>query len=243
MVSVLHPARVLDRLLFGDEDLRTVYLSFPISGPRKRQRDFSDNTAIQQVSEFVARAAELERTHKNVVSFCPLAIDELPLTVESTVEIKQIAGKDVEHVRFRPSSRRWSVSDLWGNDILLGTVIDETMSIPKKQVVECTGAIENEVGVRDYRLLSQSQSLAVFNPVFDGRRPRGVAAEMWRAVSSHRIVHIYQDASNDPDGTIAAQYNQAPGTMGTPDNLRFSTLYPTVDEMLRAAFVTRKDRS
>jgi hypothetical protein len=151
LLSVLHPARVLDRLIFGDGDLRSVYLSFPISGPRRRD----GSSGITEISSYISRAAALERSRENTVCFCPLAIDEIPLTLERPVKIvKEPSGKEVEYVEFTPSRERWKLDQFWPNDILMGSVIDETMSVPRSQVVASAGAIVDEVGVRDYRLLT-----------------------------------------------------------------------------------------
>jgi hypothetical protein len=228
MLSVLHPARVLSRLIFDATPPRTVYLSFPISGPRRRP----DASGVDEISGYVARAAELERTKNNVISLCPLAIDELPLTRDRPI----VVNDSVECVEFSPPTNRWNVSDFWPSEILLGSTIDEKMLIPQKQVSACAGAILDEVGVRDYRLLSQSNALAIFNPIFDGERPRGVQSEMERAYAIHRDVHIYQNPAYDADGAILREHRADPGTMGMNLKHRYSEVYDDLDAMLHGAF-------
>ncbi len=234
LLSALHPARVLDRLLFSSGRPRIVYLSFPISGPRKR----GDSTGIDEISGYLKMAAAVERERRGVVCLCPLAIDELPMTNLDLPRFKKVRDdpkKPEDHLRFCPADHRWDVRAFWPSDILMSDVIHDTMELPLSQVLAVSGALLDEVGVRDYRLLAQSSALGVFNPRFDRERPRGVRAEMDRALATARAVHIFQDRAYDRSGVIRKEYASSGGTMGTARRLLYSKVHPDLKTMLDEA--------
>ncbi|MBI5434912.1 MAG: hypothetical protein HZA52_18915 [Planctomycetes bacterium] len=65
LLAVRHPARVLDRIVFGTERLIPIYLSFPITGPRKMLRA-GNGTGIEQVDDFLRKAADRERANRHL---------------------------------------------------------------------------------------------------------------------------------------------------------------------------------
>lgn len=90
LLAVHHHARTLDRLLFGPPKRRTVYLSFPISGPRRKLKD-GDTSGIEETNAFLQRANDFDKESGNSIFFCPLTIDELPL-VQSFERADQKGG-------------------------------------------------------------------------------------------------------------------------------------------------------
>ncbi len=234
LLPVLHPARVLERLLFSETTPRAVYLSFPITGPRARD----DDSGEQELSGYLRQLADIERELPSVICFCPLAIDELPLAQPlPQVERPPIdAAEEPElYAIFEPAKRRWNVRSFWPTDQLMGEPVSETIELPLSQVIGVRGALFDEVGIRDYRLLAQAQALAVFNPRFDGKRPRGVRHEMARAAQIGREVHVFQNPQYDPDGVIRKEYAGDPGTMGSSAQSRYTVIHPDLESMLTNA--------
>lgn len=239
VLSVAHPARVLNRYLFSGHRPWTVYLSFPISGPRKRLPDVS---GVDELSSLLRRAGDLERGRPDVICLCPLAVDELPLLDFDPQQVykQDVEGEDepVRYVDFDPGARRWDVRSFWPDDVLLSPPPTSIVTVPVGQIEAADGGIRDDVAVRDYRLLAQSRALAVFNPQYDGARPRGVRDEIEQAQTTARPVLIYQDPKYDPEGTVRAEY-QTRGSMGESRRRRFSRVSSDAGEMLESALHVR----
>jgi adenylate kinase len=220
VVAIRHPARVLDRLLFRPHVPKTVYLSFPISGPRRLARQ-GDKSGIAEVNAFLTRACEVERSDLNTVFFCPLTIDELPL----------IATLDQHHtdqdtIEFH-MNERWDIEEFYGAEILLTNPdsIPEILKLPRQYVQDAVPFIRTDVATRDYRLVLQSRSLIVFNPWFQGEQSRGVDSEIDCALHHGIPVHIFQDSLHDPEGvarkTLKGGESGALGGRPTDDYINF----------------------
>ncbi len=72
IIAARHPARVLERLVFGPSQLKTVYLSFPISGPRE-QADAGIRAGIDEVNGFLRRVADFERAIESCINNATLS--------------------------------------------------------------------------------------------------------------------------------------------------------------------------
>lgn len=233
LVAARHPARVLDRLLFGSGDVLPVYLSFPISEPRRMEKA-GDHSGIEEINKFLVLAMEQERSSPHVVCFSPLAIDELPLAARVTGP-GMASGE--ETVDFSPAKERWEVRDYIGEEDLLLT--EETDSaviqVPAKQLREAEGMIRGDVGVRDYRLVRQARRLVVFNPWFNGRPSSGVINEVDHAVDQRLPVHIFQDPAHDVRGEASAMLKGTSGALGGRPGRQRVQFHSTIREALGSA--------
>lgn len=229
VLAVSHPARALHRLLFNSE-LRSVYLSFPISGPRKsKAKDPDDSAGIAEVNAFLQRVNEFEKINSRVVGFCPLTIDEKPL--EKLLEdLPNPAPTDVPF----SMTNRWQVSDFWGKEILLNSGIKQPdeVSLRVHELRDVVGMINADVRKRDYRLVEQAERLVVFNPLYEGKEPRGVSAEIACAAMRHIPVFIYQDPNHDPLNIARARFATDGGALGRPITQQLTTFVDTLDELL-----------
>lgn len=118
MLAVRHPARVLYRLIYGPST-KPIYLSFPISGPRKMERERREEEGaldgMNEVNTFIEKAAKFEQNNPNVCCFCPLAIDELPLEgiYKEVKDPSEATSKmDIQTI----TRRRWDVNNFWHED-------------------------------------------------------------------------------------------------------------------------------
>lgn len=241
MVAVRHPARVLYRLLYGPEDLKPIYLSFPISGPRELEAKGS-RAGIDEVNGFMRRAAQFEKENPGACCFCPLTIDELPLQrllgdfKESEADPKREPIKMNVHELL---SRRWNVRDFWGEETLLcddeyfqDAVFEDIVLKPEK-IEDVLGLIRTDVGYRDFRLVIQSQRLAIFNPRFrDGEEiSRGVEAE-WECAKQHAIpCHVYQDEKYDKEHLTKARIEGREGALGHNPRQEFGKVHPDLETL------------
>lgn len=234
VLAVCHPARTLYRLLFGSKDIRTVYLSFPISGPR-RLLDNGDNSGISEVNGFLKEVNTFELKNPKIACFCPLTIDELPLVKNLPV----VDEKDEEKhlVNFSLESKRWNVKDFWSDQILLCDSIPPEISIPLKQIKEALGFISSDVGLRDYRLVRQAKYLIVFNPWFKGEETQGVRNEISMAVLCGLSVYIYQDPQHDNNGDAKKFLLPNKGTLGVDPKSHLIRFYESIERALQQVLV------
>ncbi|MDA8224238.1 MAG: hypothetical protein M0Z35_21590 [Desulfitobacterium hafniense] len=233
ILSVHHPARTLYRLLFVSKDIRTVYLSFPISGPRRLLKD-GDVSGISEVNNFLKIVNEFELKHQKVTCFCPLTIDELPLILTS----EDRGNEEEEHkIEFSFEKNRWNVRDFWGDEILLCNDCPSVISIPAKQIKESSGFIKSDVGLRDYRLVRQAKYLVVFNPWFQNQETAGVRNEISMATLRGTPVYIYQDPRHDSEGNAKKSLMPRPGSLGGDPRARGITFYDSIEKALQQILV------
>lgn len=210
-LAVHHPARTLDRLIFGAATRRkTIYLSFPISGPRRDQGE-GDSSGIDGINAFLAAASEFDRASPPAVCFCPLTIDELPLAAECDA-----TADNADEVAFNVRAKRWDVRQFYGSDPLL-TVPEShpvEVRIPRQDCEDAVGLIKTDVAVRDYRLVSQASCLVVLNPWYKGNATGGVRNEIRAAMLAMKPVYVYQDPAHDPNGQAVAQLKGSRGSLG-----------------------------
>ncbi len=225
--SVCHPARTLYRLLFlNDTEIIPVYLSFPISGPRELL-DEGDDSGIREINEFLQKASYYESQNSKAVFFCPLCIDELPLLKADKVE------KDGDDYRVFKLHNRWSTTGFYGDEILLTdhSAFPEEIVIPGEQVEHAAGFIKRDVALRDYKLIEQSDQLAIFNPWFKGKETSGVRNEIKVASFNDIPCRIYQDPEHDPEGEAEEKFKPTPGSLGEAPGSPYIILHKSVEEM------------
>ena len=231
ILGVQHPARVLWRLLFAPQDVMPVYLSFPISGPRRRFRKSKgkDVSGFAEVNQFLRHTAAFERSHPQFTFLCPLAIDELPL--EGTFKA---SSKTRKHVKFH-LTRRWNVRDFYGHDEKLLCDDSQTpkyINLEREHLEKAIASIRPDVMCRDYRLVLQSRRLVVFNPWFEGEETKGVRNEITCALFHNIPVRIYQDPSHDPSGQAESELRPKPGILGGKPGAQRIRFHKSVEELL-----------
>ncbi len=234
ILSIQHPARTLYRLLFGI-DTRTVYLSFPISGPRKLLKT-GDTSGFSEVNEFIKKVNEFESANQKIACFCPLAIDELPLLND----LPAITDKKEEEkytVGFSLKEKRWDVRNFWKDEILLCEDCPSTIAIPLKQVKEASGFIQPDVRLRDYRLVNQARYVLVFNPWFKGEETGGVRNEIKIATIERKSVYIFQDPRHDNNGDAEKSLSPSEGTLGIDPGSLTIKFFGNVDDALRQILI------
>lgn len=197
VLAVSHPVRTLFRLLFVRDDLKPIYLSFPISGPRISAEQ-NDLDGINEVNEFLKLANSFEVNNPKSVCFCPLTIDELPLNKEMKKFMEQGAEKQATTMTF-DSKNMWDTTPFWGDEPLLSarSGIPASISLEIEDVKAAMGVLQADVRLRDYRLVQQSNKLAVFNPYFREELARGVRNELAMAGKMDLMCEIYQDQKHD----------------------------------------------
>ena len=232
VVAINHPARTLARLVIGRHDLRPVYLSFPISGPRRLLSEHGDRAGIDEVNSFLRTATEFERLNAKIVFFCPLTIDELALTS------LKVCGKPKKHIRF-PLSLRWNVRDFYGPDERLLCDSKEhpmpgVINLVTKQVQDALPCLGADLATRDYRLVLQSKRLAIFNPWFKDKETAGVRNEITCAQFHGIPSHIYQDPKHDRKNRARAELRPRAGSLGPKPGSELVIFHKSIEELFKA---------
>ena len=212
VLSIWHPARVLDRLIFNEKNLKIGYMSFPISRPRNAERA-GDSTVITELNNYFEEISDFEARNPNVAFFCPLCIDELPLVMN---ELPKKHAGDKETSTFS-TSLRWQVTDFYKDTLLLTdpSKVPSEICIPSKQIKLAEGFIREDVTTRDYRLVAQSDFLAVLNPVINNSSVSGgVRNEIRAAMLKNNQIHVFQNVKHDPQDKFGQEFRVTSSAMG-----------------------------
>ncbi|HTQ15059.1 MAG TPA: hypothetical protein VMH86_14380 [Rhizomicrobium sp.] len=194
-------------------DSKVTYLSFPISAPRRMERD-GDSSFTELINRLHhAALVEMERDTKR--SFItPLAIDELPLVFKwKDAQVEKAKPSGIPYCDLRD---RWLQSDLWGgNDLAVLPPLGASVNVPSEQIEVVAGIVETDVGWRDRRLVLQAQSLAIFCPKDPkkDRITRGVKTELEAATAVGISSFYWQNPVWDPGDFVSTQFEPA-GSMG-----------------------------
>jgi hypothetical protein len=247
LISASHPCSTLWNWLYGQSP-KVVYLSFPISQPRRLERQ-GDDTGLSEVNAFLGEAYRRQALNENLVFICPLGIDELPLRQalkaaengENVVEIKNRKGEiiydedpdtgdDVPRLglTFERDRVRWNLDSLWPVAERLSPgppSLAQRSPLLLSELRVANGIIFSDVGWRDYRLVEQARFLAVLNPRFRGSRAvsRGVINEIEYARGLMTNSFICQELAYDPDGQLEDWYPSVEqrGTMPPPPSSQY----------------------
>lgn len=229
VIAVGHPCDTVAKCVFNDR-VKVVYLSFPISEPRRMAKK-GDNSGLQEVSRFIAAAHERQRQPgSNLAFICPLAIDELPLREASK-------GITEATLAFDRDAARWSLSDFWPAAERMAVPPAPYCDLRTEEVQEAVGSIKTDVAWRDFRLAEQADMLAVFNPVFNSRDEvsGGVANEVSFATRFGHPIYIHQDPKHDSLGTLAKWLNGfGRGTMGEGPSAQGISVKDSISELFSA---------
>lgn len=227
VISVAHPCETLANRIYAPNPM-VVYLCFPISAPRRLDREAnaaSEGSGHKDIMSFLATAYERQHGNRDLVVVCPLGIDELPLVEamkDESTHVEQDGGGFgagcTKYVRFDRDTRRWPLNEVWPADECLSIgppAAGDRKAIPLEQLEKAAGVLHSDVGWRDYRLIEQARDgcLAAFNPRFKGqdRVSRSVREEI-RFAAGICPVFVYQNEDYDPEGLFEQEYPQG-GTM------------------------------
>ena len=223
-----HPIRTLAHYVCARS--RAVYLSFPITRPREMLEGENDTRGVDAVNDFLRRAYAFQRAQTHVVLLDPLTIDELPL-LEALVR----ARKADDAIAF-PLDWRWDLAPIVAGEETLSPgapPCEQRIRFNRMQLENAVGLIRTDVSWRDFRLVSQSDALAVLNPVMArDRLSRGVMAEIEAAITERKTVYVYQDPAFDPTGIFLEWVGQ-PGTMSADERQQWVVPVDSLDEMFR----------
>lgn len=185
-----------------------MYLSFPISAPRRLLVDGdADDKRIGEelviaINDFHHAALQSQRGRKRLAYISPLAVDELPLASSTEQAVKA----DKSEVDFDIFQQCWPVSDLWPEAELLAANRSRGEAFPIELADKVRGLVQTDVPWRDSRLALQSKCIAVFSPCVPqvggpAQIARGVRTEILLAAKLDIPCFVYQDPRLDPTGT------------------------------------------
>jgi hypothetical protein len=208
MLPIAHPIETLAHYINHPSDHQTVYLSFPISQPRKSERD-GDLEPRRAVSSFIKAAYERQARIPQLVLECPLGIDEIPfLNVAPPLSNQELANEDNKsQVYFDREALRWNLEEFWPASTRLGLPTQPDGPFSARQLSVARGNINTDVTWRDYRLVDQAEILLVFNPIFNNRdyMAQSVRMEIDYAIHHQKYVYLYQDPKHDPRDIVGLQ--------------------------------------
>jgi len=243
VLAVRHPCETLWNWL-QSKDCRVVYLGFPISAPRDLDQ-IADPSGMDEINGFLRKAYQAQHDNPDLVLVCPLAIDELPL-VECIPDSKDkekgpSEKNESEAISFNREELQWDMNFVWpySDSLSPGPPASERRTpIQLEQLDGAAGMIRTDVGWRDYRLVAQSDYLAVFNPKFKNRPD--VSRSVLREIRYAKCpVFYYQDPAHDPQNTLARHFSK-PGTMGPEPKEQMIIPCDSVEAMFRSVAVERK---
>lgn len=221
--SVNHPSEVLVNIILHDS--KVVYLSFPISAARELLEE-DDATLANAINDLHNRALDQMQSSSAQVFISPLAIDELPFQKAAIIALEN-SEKEFEF----DMVSRWPLKELWNDAGLLGTSEPIPRTIPVDQLKHTHGLILTDVGWRDYKLVSQSDALAIFCPIAPNRKDvsRGVRGE-WQKASEESIrCYVYQKKAWDKSKALNKLLET--GSMGSNTIVSTSHRVGTIEEL------------
>lgn len=173
LVSIRHPYSTFHNLIFN-KNPTTIYLSYPITGPRK------SSDGIKEINEY---RTELHKicTEKGCVVFDPVTIDELSLVSALN---EDSSGSEMITLK---EKHRWPLE-------IQDSVISPPrwpIKIPRREIEEVKKDISDQIQSRDYALVDAAKYLAVYRPYYLGNRSEGTDAEIKHAKESGSIVIVY----------------------------------------------------
>ena len=148
---------------------------------------------------------------------------------------------DPPPVLFRRARERWNLTSFVSLAATLssGPPPDaEQKRIPYEQVLYAAGTIRADVAARDYRLVAQAHSIAVFNPVMNNKTEleTGVRNEIEYASTSPLTDRtcVYQDPKQDRNKTFEKWLGKK-GSLGERPVSRQIVMCKSVGELLESA--------
>lgn len=237
VLAVHHPCVVLDRLIRSNPPPKCFYMSFPISEPR-RKLSGGDPSAVREVNDFISKAYHFQLREPTIIFFCPLTIDEKPLTMAAQKSNRRKRakmkwdGRSVNVVLFKRADR-WKIPNVEGLTPLRDpNDFPEELRIPEEQVSEVIGSVDTDIRTRDFRLIDQSAGVLGFGPFFHRQPSRGVWAEILYATASLKPSHLYQPPKHVPIPRPGRRQGRSP--FGHEPWTEFRLRHKTIPETLQA---------
>lgn len=242
MLSVGHPCDTLGNVINARHP-HVVYLSFPISEPR-RMSERGDLSGTEAVSSFIKKAYKYQTSVRTLAFICPLGIDELPLVfalpdqyTTADLVLRPTEEEDQKNkIEFNRDDKRWNMNAFWPENVRLALPSRSLGYVCKNQLCVAAGNIWTDVTWRDYRLVGQSDCVAAFNPVFNkrDRMAGGVRQEIAFATANGKPVYIFQDPVHDPKDVVGKYLRDLEeSTMGTAPTGNLITRVNSEDELLK----------
>ena len=173
--SVKHPIETFYDLLYSDK--KKIYLSHPISEPRRMINAGNKDGALEIVSS-MDQIVTVLRT--KFIVFEPTAIDEFRFLVAPNGEISGNLGlrwpfqRDPRKLLYVPPSARQQTTAFpvgWEEDT-------RTSIMHSALLEELKEVVSNQINVRDHALVEQSDFLVCYRPLFQGNASLGVQEEL-----------------------------------------------------------------
>jgi len=194
VLALRHSVETLGRLLYGD-NITKVYVSFPISKPRRKQQQ-KNCKAMNEVNDMLKQALEFQKNNKNLVLFLPVTIDEMLIAnIGKTASDK----KEDALVKLKLSSR-WPIPEVLGLTLRNEDALPDIIQIPAWQIDAIDGLINDEIRTHDFRMIDQSQKVLVLSKYCEKEKSSGVSAEIDYSVTCLRRVEAYQVSNWLPAG-------------------------------------------
>ena len=170
VISVKQNISDLYRLLFERKTLR-VYSSYPISAPRQKP----DADFFESLREW------RDTLHQRFVVFDPVAIDEARFVFEKGSTTVRVLGARLAYGIGEP---------------MVSAPTDDTPTWSAADLSAIAEAVIQQVGERDYKLVSQADVVLMWRPLYDRQTHGGVDSEGVFAAAKRIPVHSYHPASD-----------------------------------------------
>jgi hypothetical protein len=195
VIALRHSVETLGRLLYGNS-IKRVYVSFPISMPRKRQKQ-DDCNAINEINGMLQKALEFQKNHKNLVLFLPVTLDEMLLANLAASITKDSGDNDMVALKL---TQRWQIPEVLGKTLRNEEALPRVLEIPAGQLREIAGLINDEILTHDFRMIDQSKKMLVLSQYCEKEKSSGVSAEIDYALYSSVTIEGYQVPAWLPPG-------------------------------------------
>jgi hypothetical protein len=203
VIAVKQDAEDLYRLLFDRKMLR-IYASYPISAPRRK----NDLAFLQGLREWRSRL------HGQYVVFDPVGIDEARFVeTDGVITGRQLTARIPYEIGTPMVKLPKQQQEEW----------------PLEELRAIRDTVIQQIGERDYKLVSQANVVLMWRPLYEKQRHDGVDSEGVFAAAKRIPVHSYHPA---PDLVPNKPF---PPHYGTP--------HATEVEVLQMAEAIQKDRN
>lgn len=208
IMSVKHPKEVFKRLfehMFNTKQYKLVYISHPISLPRRKclskNSSLHSEKFVKEVQEFKCK---LIRRCPNIILLDPTTIDELIYEIQDHDEdLKvKIELRDRWPLFVEDLSPPHDYSTLFpvdlSDDSIFGVLYNPSSTVCQKWYrYEMRNLITSQIEVRDFMYVYQSDYVIAYRPTLEGALHRGVEAELRTAIAQAKPVFAYYADENE----------------------------------------------
>jgi len=174
-----HSLETFSKLIFDNRCNNKVYLSHPITEVRKLERNNRKDEAKKIMKEITEISEKLSLEY---TTFLPTTIDELRIRFVGTIKEKKFLpalDKRWENELYNnPEKFLYIKSGFEDTNKLWKSSVDELEECKERTFLEVlANTIINQVTVRDYTLVGQSEILVMYRPLFNGSSSVGTQQE------------------------------------------------------------------